>query len=145
VPVFDKDGMNLPAVGCPDARRFVGSTLKFPWPSPLGDKMTLGDINVRKGANLKSYRDQQSNFYLAHHNLASLCYSVALANRIFDSESLDKRHNIAKDIGAVVAAIHAVIKTQSMDELEKRRTVFNTVRKVEEGIECDLERDFLEE
>lgn len=145
VPVFNKLGMTLPPVDCPDARRFVGSPLKFPWPSPLGDKMTLGDINVRKGVNLKSYRDQQSNWYLQHHNLASLCYGVALANRIFDSESLDKRHNIAKDMGAVVAAIRSVIKSQSMDDLEKKRSIFNAVRTVEEGIECDLERDFLEE
>jgi hypothetical protein len=48
-------------------------------------------------------------------------------------------------MGAVVAAINSVIKTQSMDELEKKRSIFNAVRTVEDGIECDLERDFLEE
>jgi hypothetical protein len=143
-PVLNKAGMSTPTVSCPDARKFVGSNLRFPWPSPLGDRMTLGDINVKSGHNLSTYKDAQSHIYLAHHNLASLCYSVALANRIFDSESLDKHHNIARDMGAVVAAIEKVIATQSMAELEKRRNAFNAVRKVEDVMEADLDRDFLD-
>jgi hypothetical protein len=144
LPVFNKNGMSTPTVACPDARKFVGSSLKFPWPSPLADRMTLGDINVKPGQNLTTYKDAQSHVYLAHHNLASLCSSIALANRIFDSESLDRQHNIARDMGLVVAAIEKVIASQSMAELEKRRGVFNTVRKVETLIDADLERDFLD-
>jgi len=144
VPFLNKSGMSTPTVACPDARKFVGSSLRFPWPSPLGDRMTLGDINVKTGHNLSTYKDSQSHNYLAHHNLASLCSSIALANRIFDSESLDARHNIGRDMGAAVAAIEKVIATQSMQELEKRRSIFNAVRKVEDMMEADRERDFLD-
>jgi hypothetical protein len=136
--------MSTPTVLCHDARNFVGSTLRFPWPSPLGDRMTLGDINVKPGHNLSTYKNPQSHIYLAHHNLASLCYSIALANRIFDSESLDKHRNIGRDMGVVVVAIEKVIATQSLAEPEKRHSIFNTARKVEDVMEADLDRDFLD-
>ena len=143
IPIVDRADMTLPSVKCPDARRFVGSSLRFPWPSPLGDRMSLGDINVQKGANLKTYRDNQSNFYLNHHNLASLCASIALANRVFDSESLDVKHNYAENMGALVATIHEVIKAGSLDLLERKRSIFEAVRAVEPLGEAEDERDYL--
>jgi len=128
---FDRKSMTLPATTIPDARILVGSDVRFPWPSPLGDRMTLGDINVRKGSNLASYRDVQGDHYVVHHNLAALCYAVATANRIFDSEAISGQHTIAVDMGAVVKSIEAVIKVGTMTELERHKPVFNRIRKVE--------------
>jgi len=68
-------------------------------PSPLGDLMTMGDICVRNTSFANTRRDQQSNHYLNHHNLAALCYGVALANRVFDSEGVTKKHTIAEHVG----------------------------------------------
>ena len=144
VPRFDLDKMTLKSVKCPDARQLRGSPVRFPWPSPLGDRLTLGDLCVRPGANLNSYLTQQSHFYINHHNLASLCYAVALANRVFDSESLLGEHTISDDMGRAVAAIDHVIKTGSLQALERKRSVFKAIRKIEELGESEEDRDFLE-
>lgn len=140
---FDRKSMTLPATKIPDARILVGSPVKFPWPSPLGDRMTLGDINCRAGANLASYRDVQGDHYVAHHNLAALCYAVATANRIFDSEAISGKHTIAADVGAVVKSIGAVIKAGTLTELERHRSVFNRIRKVETVDEIEQDREDL--
>ena len=135
----------MPTVQCPDQRKLVGSSIRFPWPSPLGDKLTLGDICVKKGTNQNSYRDSQSNWYLQHHNLAALCNGVSFANRVFDSETFEERHTISQKMGRAVAAIEEVIKSQSMAKLEKHRAVFNAVRTIEPISEAEAERNFLDD
>ncbi len=125
---------------CPDARAYVRSAIRFPWPSALGDKMTLGDICVVDGVNLDTYRDTQSQFYQMHHNLSSLCGAIALANRVFDSESLLQSHTIADKMGRVVKSIREVIKSGRMDVLERHRSTFNDVRVVENVGEEDFDR-----
>lgn len=87
----------------------------------------------------------QSNWYLQNHNLAALCYGIALANRVFDSESFEKRHSLAAKMGRTVEAIDEVIKSGSLTVLEKRRSIFNAVRPVEPPFESEEERDFLED
>ena len=137
---FDRNTMTLPAVKLRNDKRFVGSNVRFPWPSPIGDRLTMGDVYVRHGSNQKSYRDTQSGHYLNNHNLSALCYAVATANRIFDSELLIKTHTISEDMAEVVDSIEHVIKTGSLQELERRRSVFNKVRKVELLSEADDDR-----
>lgn len=102
--------------------------------------MTLGDICVQNGHNLETYRDTQSQFYQMHHNLSSLCGSIALANRVFDSECFLKNHTIADKMGKVVKAISEVIKPGSMGVLESNRSTFNDVRPVEAPGDEDLDR-----
>ena len=136
---FDRKSMTLPSTTIPDARLLVGSQLRFPWPSPLGDRMTLADINCRRGSNLASYRDVQGDYYVAHHNLAALCYAVATANRIFDSETLLGTHTISADMGRAVAAIDKVIKVGTLTELERHRSTFNAVRAIKEDPDEDRE------
>ena len=137
---FDKNGMTLPNSDIPDGRQLVGSKVRFPWPSPLGDRMTLGDLCVKKGANHKHYRDPQSDNYIIHHNLAALCYAIATANRIFDSETLLGTHTISTKMGRLVAAIDRVIEVGTMAELERHRSVFNAVRKIKDD-DADEDRD----
>lgn len=144
VPAFSKNGMTMPMVQCPDQRKLVGSSIRFPWPSPLGDRLTLGDICCRKGQNLNSYRDAQSNFYIQHHNLAALCYGINLANRVFDSESFEARHTISPKMGRAVAAIEEIIKSGKMATLQQHRAIFNAVRLVEAIGESEAERNFLD-
>ena len=137
---FDRNTMTLPTAKLPNDKRFVGSNIRFPWPSPIGDCLTMGDLYVRQGANQSNYRDTQAGFYLANHNLSALCYAVATANRIFDSEQVIRQHTISEEMGEVVEAIHHVIKTGSLQELENRRSIFNKVRKVELVTEADEDR-----
>lgn len=136
---FDRKGMTLPSADIPDGKHLVGSEVRFPWPSPLGDRMTLGDLCVKKGANHTHYRDAQSDNYLIHHNLAALCYAVATANRIFDSERLVGTHTISADMGRAVAAIEEVIKAGTMTELERHRSTFNAIRPVSDDADEDRE------
>jgi hypothetical protein len=137
---FDRKGMTLPTTDIPDGRHLVNSRVRFPWPSPLGDRMTLGDLCVKQGANKRHYRDAQSDLYVGHHNLAALCYAVASANRIFDSESLLGTHTISTDMGRAVAAIDKVIKVGRLTELERHRSTFNAVRTIKEDADEDREQ-----
>ena len=72
-----------------------------------------------------------------HHNLAALCYAIATANRIFDSENLLGTHSIAIDMGRAVAAIEQVIATGTLTELERHRATFNAIRKVNDDPDED--------
>jgi len=134
---FDRKGMTLPSTDIPDGRKLVGSKVRFPWPSPLGDRMTLGDICVKPGSNHKHYRDGQAEWCIAHHNLAALCYAVSTANRIFDSESLLGEHTISYNMGRAVTAIEKVIKAGTLTELERHRSTFNAIRKVSDDADDD--------
>jgi hypothetical protein len=137
---FDRKTMTLPTVRLPNDKRFVGSKIRFPWPSPIGDHLTMGDVYVRPGVNQKTYRDLQGDHYIVNHNLSALCYAVATANRIFDSEQLIKCHSISEDMGEAVNAIEQVIKSGSLQELENMRSVFNRVRRVEQISDADQDR-----
>ena len=129
--------MTLPDTKIPDGRHLVGSSVRFPWPSPLGDRLTLGDLCIKQGSNRSHYRDAQSDHYIVHHNLAALCYAIATANRIFDSENLLGTHSIAIDMGRAVAAIEQVIATGTLTELERHRATFNAIRTVNDDPDED--------
>ena len=128
VPTFDTKTMTMPAREVPDGHTFVGSDIRWPWPSPLGDLMILGDLCVKKAPTLNSNRDTQSNHYLAHHNLSALCGGIALANRVFDGESLDHNHTIAKLVGEAVELIDRVFSNCSMATLDRYQRTFAKLR-----------------
>ena len=71
--------------------------------------MVMGDICVKGDPFAGSQRDMQSSLYLAHHNLASLCSAVSLANRVFDSESIGHKHTIGLAIGAAVGVFNGYL------------------------------------
>jgi len=137
---FDRDSMTLGTESCPDGRALVGSRVRFPWPSPLGDRMTLGDLNARPGENLSSYRDNTGNHLLAHHNLAALCYAVATANRILFSEAVMRQHTIATPMGEAIVAIDEALAAGTMDAVNKRRRIFDAVTPVNEDQDPDVDR-----
>ena len=66
--------------------------------------------------------------YLAHHNLAALCWGIALANRVFDAESLNRNHTIGRNVGAAVEAIDRVFKARSTVRLAAYQSVFARLR-----------------
>ena len=128
LPQFERKRMTMPMRQVPDGHQFVGSNLRWPWPSPLGDRMTLGDFCVPKNVTASSYRDTQSERYWAHHNLAALCWGVALANRVFDSESVNRQHTIARPVGAAVEAIDRVFASRSFATLSQYQYTFQALR-----------------
>jgi hypothetical protein len=142
IPTFDSKGMTMPTRAAPDGANFIGSGLKWPWPSPLGNLMKLGDFCVPKTARSKRYRDTLSNHLLAHHNLAALCWGIALANRVFDAENIDHNHTIAQPVGLAAAAIDVVMQKQSMTELTRCLPIFRALRHGEFDWDSEEERDF---
>lgn len=128
IPKFDTKRMTMCSVKSPDGSGFIGSNLRWPWPSPLGDRMNMGDFCVKRPATASNQQDTQSNHYLAHHNLAALCFGIALANRVFDSETVNHTHTIGRPVGAAVEAINKVLKVGTMTELRKHVSTFSHLR-----------------
>jgi hypothetical protein len=112
----------------PDGDEFIESKLRWPWPSALGDHMTLGDVFVQKGTFATSNIDTQSCQYLAHHSLSALCWAVSVANRVFDSETINHQYTYCRHVGAAVEAINSVLKTGTMSNLMRYRPVFAELR-----------------
>ena len=126
IPNLVTKHMFMPTSDVPDGYQFVGSDIPWPWPSPLGNYMRMRDfcVNTMNG----SYRDRQSNQYLAHHNLSALCWGIALANRVFDAESLNRNHTIGRNVGAAVEVIDRVFAARSTVLLAGYQSVFARLR-----------------
>jgi hypothetical protein len=60
----------------------AGSTAPFPYSSPLGDILTLGDLNVRGGAWTERSFDTVSNLLLCNHNCWVLLEAFREANKL---------------------------------------------------------------
>ena len=128
MPRFDKNRMVMGTARIPDDLAYIGSTLRWPWPSELGNRLTLGDVCVSNDVYSRNSIDVQSHYYINHHNLGALCYGIALANRVFDSESLIHQHSIATTAGAGVEAINEVIKQGRLSALDRYKTTFSNLR-----------------
>lgn len=139
LPGFDKSNLiAMPSRDAPNGVQFVDSPVRWPWPSPLGDRMVMGDFCVPTPPTNSSYRDVQSYHYLAHHNLAALCWGVALANRVFDAEVITRQHTVATSVGAAVEAIEKVIASGSMGTLQAHQATFSRLR---HGLVYDIAND----
>lgn len=128
VPTFGRWEMTMPMRRMPDSGAFIGLDVRWPWPSPLGDRMTLGDVCVKASPLATSTYDTQANHYATHHNLAALCRGVALANRVFDGESLDHQHTIGHSEGEAVELIDRVFASGSMAQLNGYKKTFAKLR-----------------
>ena len=128
LPEFKPTVVTMPERSFPNGYKFIGSDVRWPWPSPLGDRMVVGDVCVPRHVSATSYHDQQSNYYMAHHNLGALCWGVALANRVFDAECIDHKHSIAKPVGEAVELIERVLSGGGMKALDRYKSTFEALR-----------------
>lgn len=124
LPKFGASRMEMGSVDALDHPNHVGSPIRWPWPSPLGDRMTLGDFCVPLQLGRSRHWDELSNVYHAHHNLAALCFGIALANRVFDGENVSQMHTVAPHVGTAVQAIEEVIKAGTDGALAKFARTF---------------------
>jgi hypothetical protein len=72
----------------PDDPRYIGSDLPWPCSSPFADRLTLGDLCVKKSG--KTFWDSLSQVLLAAHNVWQLCHAIAQVNhrlRLTEAES----------------------------------------------------------
>lgn len=142
LPTLDAKGMTMPMRKAPSSKIHVGSTLKWPWPSALGNRMVVGDICVPITGQRRYHRDKVSDWLIAHHNLSALCWAIAQANRVFDVEGMDHKHTIALLVGQAAEAITHVIKSGSMNELFKVQHLLMALRHGEFDYYSEEERDF---
>ena len=127
LPKFERKRMTMASVDAPNDAKFLNSGIRWPWPSPLGDHMTLGDFCVKPPKG-KHYLDTQSYYYLANHNLAALCFGIALANRIFDANMVSGSEQIGAHLVDAAAAIDKVIASRSLVVLGQYEPAFKRLR-----------------
>lgn len=141
IPSFETKHMAMPVKKAPDGFQFVESGVRWPWPSPLGDRIVMGDMCVRKGVGARSNYDTAANHLLVHHNLAALCWGIALANRIFDAEGLNRHHTIAPHVGAAVEAIDEILRVKSNAKLNAHQNTLSLLKHTNPPTSADDERD----
>lgn len=109
LPQFTKQQLTLGAESAPDTNALFGSTLRWPWPSAIGNKLMLGDINVpSKGGSLYC-RDDLSNTLMMLHNYAATREAIALVNRVMDAQKASGEYLIAPRLSEAIAVIDQVI------------------------------------
>lgn len=93
-PMVTGDKMGYPMTRFPDEKHFKGSNIPFPVSSPIGDRLTMGDICVRGPGDLskqdketKTSWDTYSYGLVMAHNVCKHIESVIMANRRVDMES----------------------------------------------------------
>ena len=124
LPNFSASGMTMGTASAPDAAKYFDCAIRWPWPSPIGDQMTMGDFCVPGSRRNSFYRDAVSDALAAHHNLGALCWGVSTANRMFDAESFTHDHNFAMPTGAAAEAIEAIFKEGTMSALNRYESTF---------------------
>jgi hypothetical protein len=143
IPKFNNKLMTMPARPIPDDYCYIGSDLRWPWPSPLGDRMVMGDVCVQRPVTATTHMDSQSQHYLAHHNLSVLCSGVALANRIFDSENVTHSHSVAAPVGAAAEAIDDIIAKRTLINLQNYQGTFSALPHGASKLADDEDRSYL--
>jgi hypothetical protein len=124
LPAFSTKEMTMGTKKAPDDICFIGSQVRWPWPSPIGNRMVMGDFSVPGTRYTRRYRDQLSDTLAAHHNLGALCWGISTANRIFVAECLNHDHTIGKPAGAVAEAIENTLRSGNMAVLNSYSGTF---------------------
>ena len=122
LPNFTNQKLVVSSAKIPDSDKFIKSDLRWPWPSPLGDKLTMGDVCISNGVTAGTFRDSQSNHYAVHHSLSVLCNSIDVAHRIFDVERVTGAATFPRELFNAADAIDEVIGKRSQVNVEHRKT-----------------------
>jgi hypothetical protein len=84
-PTFSKaaDSWSIRAVRCPNDKEYVGNYSRaFPFPSPLGDRLSLAHLNVFSDPYSNKHFDEVSHHLLTHHNTWVYVRSMLEANEL---------------------------------------------------------------
>ena len=119
---FDQNKAVLQSAPIPDGLGYVGNDGRFPWSSPLGDRLTMGDICV-KGGNFKdTYWNDLSVRMLQHHNYASLLLALRQAHRIYDMDADYAMRYLPPMVARQRDVIDLVIKSGEEKVLKRNRS-----------------------
>jgi hypothetical protein len=129
MPRFDGKSMTMQSMDAPDGPEFIGSLRRWPWPSPIGDKMLMKDFVVRPNLPNARWRDTQSNNLMIHHNIGALCAGIVQANRVFDIQNVNHEHQIGRHVGAAIQAVEDIFASGGSEVVfNKLKGVFTLLR-----------------
>lgn len=138
LPRFDGKSMTMQSLDAPDGPEYLNSLRRWPWPSPIGDKMLMQDFVVRPNLPNARWRDTQSNHLMVHHNIGALCAGVALANRVFDVQIANHQHEIGKNVGLAIQAVEEIFASGgSQVVFNKLKSNFSQLRHGKPEAEAD--------
>lgn len=127
LPKFAVSEVTMSSAKLPGDPALIGSHLRWPWPSPMGDRMTMGDVLVASQNANGVALDALGQALINHHNIGALCWGIAAANRVFDVQCFNHMHSVGKPIGAAAEAIDLIIERGSMQGLQKYSGTFKQV------------------
>ncbi len=109
----------------PQSARLAGSNEPFPYSSPIGDRLTMGDLNVRSGDWDQRSFDTISNVLLCNHNCWVLLRSFELANGLaFESDG----SQVPAQWRECIAFIEGVFEADDWQaELKKKKALLDAV------------------
>jgi hypothetical protein len=130
LPQFTKYQLTLGAAHAPDSNDLFNSSVRWPWPSAIGNKLTLGDICVpSKGASLYC-RDNLSNTLMMLHNYAATREAIQLVNRVMDAQKASGEYLIAENVSKAIAVVDQVFAAgpiDGMNVIDRNRTLLNSL------------------
>ena len=141
LPNFSTKDVSMSSAKIPDDPAFIGTSLAWPWPSPIGNAMTMGDVCVTPSQLGGRVHDALSDVLLSHHNIGALCWGIATANRVFDVQSWTHSYTVGKPIGASAQAIEEIFRTGSMGLVKKYASTFGSVNSLKNLKSDDDMRD----
>ena len=116
IPGFDvnRKSWSIPSSKAPQRRKHVGSDSPVPFSSPLADKLTLGDLNVRVGKFEKNRFDRFSHLFLMNHNVWVYLQTFKEAN---DLVFTGDRSKIPIEFGECIDIIEEAFRVENWQEL----------------------------
>jgi len=104
----------IPENEAPKGPALVGSKEPLPFSSPLADRLTIGDLNVREGKYLHKQFDRFSYLFLMNHNIWVYLRSFDLANEMAFSA---QRSQIPGKYRRCIEIVEEAFKTESWHQL----------------------------
>ena len=99
----------------PDSASYVGSDIPFPWRSPIGERLTLGDLCAKR--NGARAWDSLTDHMMMNHNVFVQMDAIIAANRVFELEAGDAKKYCPTTLLEIRDIIAEAFKTQKWDTL----------------------------
>jgi len=102
----------------PDSESYVGSDIPFPWKSPIGERLTMGDLCVKKGG-ARTW-DSLTDHMVMNHNVFVQMDAIIAANRVFELETADAKNHCPASLLEIRELIAKAFTTERWDTLLTR-------------------------
>jgi hypothetical protein len=141
MPQLSKHQLTLSTTKALDDNIFFDSKLRWPWPSAMGNRLTMGDICVPSNGASYYCRDDLSYALKMLHNYSATRETISLVNRIMDAQIASGEYLIAPTLAEALVVVKQVFDAGPIDGLvvlEENRTLLNKLdrKKLDEDDRC---------